>query len=203
MINRYSSLFLPTNEIQKMQNCLVSTIFIFIENRLVAIGGLYDRGSVEVINERKKIICNVDSLPYAFSYDSYYSSATVIPTGILVCGGDLHIANKCHLYKKTTSSWHSFPSMTMSRQFFDMKFLNQGIWAVGGMKVWNENGGRSNTLDHFDLKERVWTRHDIPIHVHAHCLTKLTHDKLIVIGGDYSREYRTYDERVREMTKIF
>ena len=176
-----------------MQNCLVPTIFIFIENRLVAIGG----GSVEVINERKKIIWNVDSLPYG----TYGTSATIIPTGILVCGGDWQIGNKCHLYKKTTSSWHSFPSMTLSRQFFDMKFLNQGIWAVGGTKALDNNGGRRNTLDHFDLKERVWTRHDIPIHVHAHCLTELTHDKLIVIGGDYSREYP--DERVREMTKIF
>ena len=181
-------IFLPTNEIQKMQNCLFPTVFIFIENRLVAIGGYggyRTLSSVEVINERKKIICNVDSLPYG-------TSATIIPTGILVCGG----SDKCHLYKKTTSSWHSFPSMTLSRQFFDMKFLNHGIWAVGG-----EGPGRRNTLDHFDLNERVWTRHDIPIHVHKHCLSKLTHDKLIVIGGDYSKEYP--DERVREMTKMF
>ena len=162
---------------QKLQSYLYSTISIFIENRLVTIGGYGDRraiSSVEVTNEEKKLSCNVDSFPYTL----FGHSASIIPTGILVCGG-LGFGgnrNRCYEYKKTTASWQRFPSMTTERYYFDMIFLNQHIWAVGGFKS-------PNTLDKLDINTKVWTKHRIPMSVDYHCLTKLTHEKLILIGG--------------------
>ena len=144
---------------------------------MVTIGGYGDRraiSSVEVIHEEKKLSCNVDSFPYTL----FGHSAAVIPTGILVCGG-LGFGgpkNRCYEYKKSTALWQSFPSMKAERQYFDMKFLNQGIWAIGG-------ADSANTLDKFDIRTKVWTKHRIPISVYHHCLTKLTQEKLILIGG--------------------
>jgi len=156
------------------------------QNRLVAIGGSNRSGylsSVEVVEVEKNIRCNIASFPYGL----YEHSATIIPTGILVCGGwalslnNLRLGdlNRCYEYKTTTSSWQPFPSMTTSRRFFDMKFLNQGIWAIGGVV----ESGFENKLDNFDFHTNVWTTHDIPIDVTNHCLSKIAPDKLIIIAG--------------------
>merc|ERR1712126_139651 len=139
--------------------------------------------SVEVVEVEKNIRCNIASFPYGL----YEHSATIIPTGILVCGGwalslnNLRLGdlNRCYEYKTTTSSWQPFPSMTTSRRFFDMKFLNQGIWAIGGVV----ESGFENKLDNFDFHTNVWTTHDIPIDVRNHCLSKIAPDKLIIIAG--------------------
>ena len=100
-----------------MQNCLFLTISIFIENRLVTIGGWGDSGklsSVEVTQIEKNQSCLVDQFPYAL----YEHSATIIPTGILVCGGYSTSSEKrCYKYKKTTGSWETFASMTTNRHF--------------------------------------------------------------------------------------
>ena len=153
-----------------------------LENRLVIIGGAGfndSLSSVELIHEGKNLSCNIASFPYAL----HAHSATIIPTGILVCGGWSWSfegqTNTCYEYKKNTSSWHSFPSMTTKRAWFDMKFLNQGIWAIGG----SITTGSDNSLDNFDFHTKVWTKHSIPINITSTCLAKLTPFKLIVIGG--------------------
>ena len=170
-----------------MKNHLFSTTSIIIENRLVVIGGnpTYSRYSnvVAVIHEKKKLRCKVDSFPH----DVNDHSATIIPTGILVCGGDYYLSiigktNRCYEYMRKTSSWQSFPSMTTARSCFDMKFLNQNIWAIGGF--WSKNGlDAGSTMDRFDFRTKVWTKHNIPINIRDHCIAKISHDKLIVIGG--------------------
>ena len=141
--------------------------------------------NVEVFHVEKSLSCNAAPYPYALSLHS----ATLIPTGILVCGGGLvqprSNGNKCYQYNKTTASWQTFPSMTFTRYWFDMIFLNEGIWAIGGF------GGYPNarsydgldTMDTFDFNTNVWTRHDIGMYVYNHCLSKISHDKLIIIGG--------------------
>ena len=128
------------------------------------------------MEEEKPLSCSLDSFPYAL----YGHSATIIPTGILVCGGSSSSGstNRCYEYKKANSSWQSFPPMTTNRYFFDMKLLNQEIWAFGGM-----GGYRSETtLDKFDVHKNVWTKYSMPFRK-QYCLTKLTLDKLILIGG--------------------
>ena len=136
------------------------TISIFIENRLLSIGGLEGRerlSSVEVTQVEKNQSCLVDPFPYALSYHS----ATIIPTGILVCGGYSttyeETEQRCYEYKKTTGSWEPFPSMTTKRYDFDMIFLNQAVWAIGG---WG--GSKSTTtLDKYEMHTNVWTKHSI------------------------------------------
>ena len=167
-----------------MHNCLSLTICIFIENTLVTIGGIeYSEkkweifSSVEVTKiQEKNMSCLIDQIPT----DLWLHSATVIPTGILVCGGYTTISEKrCYEYKKTTGSWESFANMTTERSDFDMKFLNQAVWAIGG---YGESGPEPS-LDKYDLQTNVWTKHNIPFNVNSYCLTKITDDKLILIGG--------------------
>ena len=154
---------------------------------MVAIGGDGNSGlgsNVEVINVEKNVSCNAAPYPYALGFHS----ATLIPPGILVCGGLVSPrsnGNKCYRYNKATTSWQSFPSMTFGRYWFDMKFLNEGVWAIGGY------GGHPNarsydaldTMDSFDFNTNVWTRHDIGMYVYLHCLSKISNHKLIIIGG--------------------
>ena len=65
-----------------------------------------------------------------------------------------------------------------------MKYLNQGIWAIGGTYTFsNKYPGSPETFDHFDWKKKVWTKYKTPIKFAEHCLTKISHDKLIIIGG--------------------
>ena len=157
--------------------------------------------SVEVIKEEKKLGCKLDPFPYGL----YKHSATIIPTGILVCGGyssSYRFTKRCYEYKKTTGSWESFPSMTTSRYSFDMKFLNQGVWAIGGY-FGSKNSGSKNTLDNYNIHTRVWTKHKIPfVSLSHHCLTKLTQDKLIVLGG-YQIKPPIREVSKNEITKIF
>ena len=148
---------------------------------MVTIGGYGGSGrssSVEVIQVEKNQSCLVDPFPYAL----YSPSATIIPTGILVCGGSssLGYEKRCYEYKKTTGSWESFASMTTIRHEFDMIFLNQAVWAIGGL-----GGSESTTtLEKYEMHTNVWTKHNIPFDVHNHCLTKISEQRLILIGGE-------------------
>ena len=173
-----------------MHNCLFPTICIFIENRLVTIGGIRGNSeyvlSVEVTqlekNQNSEIL--LDRFPYALASHS----ATIIPTGILICGGYgdgdgygyARWEKRCFEYKKTTGTWESFASMTTYRDDFDMKFLNQAVWAIGG---WGSRTART-TLDKYDINTNVWTNHSIPFDVHGHCLTEIIDDRLFLIGGE-------------------
>ena len=167
---------------------------------MIVIGRSRKIRDVEVVQEGMDRTCrSVPSFPYYV--DGH--SATMIPTGILVCGGSrssytetqcrlVHGSrmcsgirlidfkkNLCTVYKK--KEWQSFHSMTTERSSFDMKFLNGHIWAIGG---WGHKSTRKeDTLEKFDLHTYNWTKHKIPFYVANHCQTKLTLDKLIVIGG--------------------
>ena len=164
----------------------------FLENRLVIIGGNGNSGyisSTEIINEGKDLKCSIPSFPYGVSTPS----TTITPTGILVCGGEIRYrySNKCYQYKKLTSKWLPFPSMTTQRSVFDMKYLNNGIWATGG----TGGSGSKGSLDYFDMTLNYWTKKNMPIDSSYHCLTKISEHKLILIGG-----FQGYSVRKREMT---
>jgi len=123
-----------------------------------------------------------------------------------VCGGysvirtrNRHFAyeKRCYEYKKTTGSWEPFPSMTTKRDYFDMKFLNQAVWAIGGL-----GGSESTTtLDKYEIHSNVWTKHTIPFDVCGHCLTKISEHELILIGGRRSEE--SGKVKVSAKTRIF
>ena len=169
-----------------------STISIFIENRLLSIGGYNSSerlSSVEVTQVENNQSCQVDPFPYALNCHS----ATIIPTGILVCGGfSRSYEKRCYEYHKRTASWESFPSMTTERCYFDMKFLNQAVWAIGGGGL--NKTDTSNTLEKYEMHTNVWTNHTIPFEVFGHCLTKISQDRLILIGGS---EGRSVSEEMR------
>ena len=173
---------------------------------MVTIGGYGGSGrssSVEVIQVEKNQSCFVDSFPYALEAHS----ATIIPTGILVCGGysASGFEKRCYEYKKTTGSWKAFAPMTTKRYEFDMKFLNQAVWAIGGL-----GGSKStSTLDKYEMHTNVWKKpytfdslntwntfdSSIPFDVYDHCLTKISDDKLILIGGE--QRYTRVSEEMR------
>ena len=150
---------------------------------MVTIGGIKlnreKLSSVEVTQVEKNQSCLVDPFPYALNPHA----ATIIPTGILVCGGySGSFEKRCYEYKKTTGSWQSFASLTTERADFDMKFLNQAVWAIGG---WGGSDAKT-TLDKYEMQTQVWTKHNIPFDVHEHCLTKISEHELILIGGRQS-----------------
>merc|ERR1712062_51532 len=135
-----------------------------------------------------------------------------IPTGILVCGGHnpssfiRRSQRICHEYKKTTGTWESFASMTTERNSFDMIFLNQAVWAIGGRPLWIGSEAET-TLDKYDMNTNVWTKHNIPFEVSSHCLTKISDNRLILIGGSqngndvYSPKTWIFDTRTNTWTQ--
>ena len=74
--------------------------------------------------------------------------------------------------------------MTTPRVRFDMKYLNQGIWAIGG----HGGSGSQQTMDYFNMTSNVWTKHGMPIYVHEHCLAQLSEYQLILLAG-YQRDH--------------
>ena len=146
----------------------------FIENRLVVIGG--HGKSIEIINEAKDLTCAIPSYPTSQSE----MSSTLIPTGILVCGGTY--VTTCYQYKTSTSSWQSFPSMRTARGYFDMKYFNDVIWVFGG-----EGSSRARTtLEYFEMNSNRWTEQRMPIDVCHHCVAKINQHQLILTGGRQS-----------------
>ena len=142
-------------------------------------GSGYGISGTEIINEEKGLRCNIPSYPYSL----YRHSATIIPTGILVCGGSPSSSsnyNKCYQYKQSTSSWESFPSMKSKRYQFDMKYLNQGIWAMGGQ---GDSIGSYTTMDYFNMTTNLWTRRSLPGYFYQHCIAQISEYQLILLGG--------------------
>ena len=127
----YLSLKRITNEFPKHVKLNIFNYFVFIENRLVVIAGenYGSISSIELINERKDLKCNIPPFPYGVSLPS----ATILPTGILVCGGKNRGGlNKCYKYEKLTSSWLPFPSMDYFRHEIPQPwYLGYGwIWKI-------------------------------------------------------------------------
>ena len=166
---------------QKYQVIPFSNVPTSTENRLIIVGGVGGGhlSSTESINEYNGLTCNIPSFPYGL----FGHSSTITPSGILVCGGETKsygYTNRCYLYKKSTSSWHTFPSMTTTRYSFDMIYQNEGVWAIGG----SEGSGSLTSMDYFDITRNIWAKQSIPMNVKRHCLTKISNDKIILIAGE-------------------
>ena len=147
----------------------------------MVIGGYHGSGHGTAGTEILEMRCNIRSYPYPL----YRHSATVIPTGILVCGGTSGSSsryNKCYQYKQSTSSWDPFPSMTTGRYDFDMKYLNQGIWAMGG----HGSSGSRLTMDYFNMTSNRWTKRSLPFQIYDHCVSQISEYELILLGGSQS-----------------
>ena len=69
--------------------------------------------------------------------------------------------------------------MKTKRYQFDMKYLNQGIWAMGG----HGSSGSQQTMDYFNMTSNLWTKHGLPVYVYEHCLAQLSEYQLILLGG--------------------
>ena len=71
------------------------------------------------------------------------------------------------------------PPMTTERQYFDMIYLQQKVWAVGG-----DGGSEStNSMDIYDLNSGIWTKQSVPFSVSYHCLAEISPHQFILIGG--------------------
>ena len=115
----------------------------------------------------------------------YAHSSTETNTGILVCGGRSFIGyhDDCYEYRTSGNSWVRMPSMTKQRAYFDMIFLNGKVYAVGGR---SGSSRYLNSMDIFDATTMIWTQQSIPFSVIVHCVTQLSADQLILIGGQGS-----------------
>ena len=71
-----------------------------------------------------------------------------------------------------------------------MKFLNQTVWAIGGEGRYESE----TTLNKYEMHTNFWSKHTIPFDVARHCLTKISQDRLILIGGI---EGRSVSEEMR------
>ena len=63
-----------------------------------------------------------------------------------------------------------------------MKYLNQGIWAIGG---YGDSGAR-RTMEYFNMTSNTWTIRSLPIYgvIIGHCLAQISEYKLILLGGN-------------------
>ena len=69
--------------------------------------------------------------------------------------------------------------MTTERTDFDMIYLKGKVYAVGGT-----GGSRSeNSMDIFDSTTRTWKKQSIPFSVSNHCITQLSANQFLLIGG--------------------
>ena len=167
-----------------MQNHLFS--IFSSENQLVIVGG-HDRGmlsNVEVLDENKRLSCNIPSYPLQLEEHS----STVTSSGILVCGanglasGKYH--NDCYEYRAVSNSWVKMPWIPATKFRFDMITLKGKVWAVGGsIGRWTSSAAQS-TMDIIDYNTSTWTRQWLPVQIVYHCLTKLSPNQFILIGGD-------------------
>ena len=130
-------------------------------------------------------------------------SSTVTSSGILVCGGQERIGNidkitdNCYEYRSVSNSWVKMPWIQVTRRQFDMIYLKGKVWAVGS----NLGDGSGQTMDIIDYNTSTWktsTRQWIPVPVYSHCLTLLSPNQFILIGG-----IQKYRVSKNVMKKIF
>ena len=143
----------------------------------------FDGGTVscsEVINERKGLECQIPDLPVALvAHESIIANDAIV-----VCGGSnlgYGVQQKCYQLTKSASEWKEFPEMKHERSGFGMIYLNNKIWAVGGI-----DGGANKSLtsmDIFDFDSMTWSTEEIPLSIQQHCMTKIDEFKFIVTGG--------------------
>ena len=151
------------------------------ENHFVIVGGQGDNGTmsnVESLDENEHLICNIPSYPFALRGHS----STVTSSGILVCGG----SSSGTIYRKdcveySSSNWKRMPSMTTERSSFDMIYMKEKVYAVGG----SGGSGAENSMEIFASTTRTWTKQSIPFSVYYHCISQLSENRFILIGGHY------------------
>ena len=61
-----------------------------------------------------------------------------------------------------------------------MKYLNQGIWAMGGIG----SSGSRVTMDYFNMTSNHWTKHSLPDIFLDHCLAQISEYELVLLGGN-------------------
>ena len=63
-----------------------------------------------------------------------------------------------------------------------MKYLNQGIWAIGG--DWQGKPSEAyQTMDYFNMTSNRWTKRSLPFTSYGHCLAQISEYELILLGG--------------------
>ena len=180
--------------------------FCVSENQLIIIG-VYNsrlpssyRRDVEALDENQILTCHIPGYAYPKRlYPLRGHSSTVTTTGILVCGGETgnHGAylKECYEYVSSSNGWTRMPSMTEERYSFDMIFLRGKVYAVGGAG----RGGSENSMEIFDPSTRTWKKELIRFSVSSHCITQLSANEFILIGGqDTSFGYREVSKNVME-----
>lgn len=100
-------------------------------------------------------------------------ASTVTPIGILVCGGWSSSGSRNDCYEYSSNSWKRMPSMTVGRHWFDMIYLKGKVYAIGF------------SMEIFDSTRRTWTKQSMPFSGERHCITQLSANQFILIGGRY------------------
>ena len=146
--------------------------------------------TVVLSNERNDLECNTPDLPVALTGPE----AIATNNSIVVCGGmsrqtPSRRQKNCYQLTKPTNEWKPFPEMKTERYRFHMIYLNEKIWAVGGLddgldEVWS--------MDVFDYNSMAWTNQSIPFNIYYHCLSKIDEFKFILTGG--SKNYSVSNE---------
>ena len=76
------------------------------------------------------------------------------------------------------------PPMTIERVHFDMIYMNGKVYAVGGYG----GSGSQNSMDIFDTTTKTWTKRSTPFSGYGHCISQLSENQFILIGGQGSSE---------------
>ena len=109
-------------------------------------------------------------------------SSAITTSGILVCGGQIssgEYRKDCYEYMSNSNSWTRMPYMTEERMKFDMIHMKQKVYAVGGVG----GSGSKNSMEIYDTINMTWTKQSIPFSVYHHCITTLSANQFILIGG--------------------
>ena len=71
------------------------------------------------------------------------------------------------------------PPMTTERDLFDMIYIKGKVYAVGG----KGKSGSKSSMEIFDSTTRTWTKQSMPFSVMGHCISQLSANQFILIGG--------------------
>ena len=104
-------------------------MFHFLE-QIMVIGGVYAAGkTTEVFRNGSVVRCNVSALQEAWADQA----SAVVPDGVVICGGRNH-QHSC-LRLTSENQWVPFPDLNLRwRGYFDMFYMNEKLWAIGGDK---------------------------------------------------------------------
>ena len=95
-----------------------------------------------------------------------------------MCGGYSSGYRK-DCYEFSSNSWTRIPPMTGERRYFGMIYLKEKVYAVAG----HGSSGSENSMEIFDSTTRKWKKQSIPFSVQHHCITQLSANQFILIGG--------------------